>query len=109
MTNEKNNNDDKDYIDYDIHSKYCTYACEEPPDTIAFNGRCIIYIKADGFFAINGYTSPILDNPKNIDIFNLLDDIVEITKNYHHTFYEGVHYVKQINEHIHQIDIVMGS
>ena len=46
MTSE-NNNEDDDYIDYDIHSKYCTYCCEEPPDTIAFNGRCIIYIKAD--------------------------------------------------------------
>ena len=49
MTNEINNNDDNDYIDYDIHSKYCTYACEEPPDTIAFNGRCIIYIKSGWF------------------------------------------------------------
>ena len=108
MTSE-NNNEDDNYIDYDIHSKHCTYACEESPDTIAFNGKCIIYIKADGFFAINGYTSSILNNPKNIDIFNLLDDIVEITCDYHHTFYEGVHYVKQINEHVHQIDIVMGS
>ena len=108
MTNEINDNDN-DYIDYDIHSKYCTYACEEPPDTIAFNGRCIIYIKADGFFAINGYTSPILDTPTYIDIFNLLDDIVEITGDYHHTFFEGVNYIKQINEHIHQIDVIMGS
>ena len=54
MTNEINDNDN-DYIDYDIHSKYCTYASEESPDKIAFNGRCIIYIKADGFFAINGF------------------------------------------------------
>ncbi len=108
MTSE-NDNEDDDYIDYDIHSKYCTYCCNEPPDTIAFNGRCIIYIKPDGFFAINGYTSSILDHPKNIDIFNLLDDIVDITGNYHHVFFEGIHYVKQINEHIHQIDIIMGS
>ncbi len=35
MTSE-NNNEDDDYIDYDIHSKYCTYCCEESPDTIAF-------------------------------------------------------------------------
>jgi hypothetical protein len=103
------NKDDNDYIDYDIHSKYCTYACEEPPDTIAFNGRCIIYIKPDGFFAINGYTSPILNTPTYIDIFNLLDNIVEITGDYHHTFFEGVNYIKQINEHIHQIDVIMGS
>jgi hypothetical protein len=108
MTSENNNADD-DYIDYDIHSKYCTYCCEEPPDTIAFNGRCIIYIKADGFFATNGYTSSILNNPTYIDIFNLLDNIVETTNDYHHTFFEDIHYVKQINEHVHQIDIVMGS
>ena len=33
------NKGDHDYIYYDIHSKYCTYCCEESPDTIAFNGR----------------------------------------------------------------------
>ncbi len=85
MTSE-NNNEDDGYIDYDIHSKYCTYCCNELPDTIAFNGRCIIYIKADGFFAINGYTSSILNNPTFMDIFNLLDDIIEITNDYHHAF-----------------------
>jgi hypothetical protein len=106
MTNEINDDDDDNY---NIHSKYCTYCCDETPDTIAFNGKCIIYIKADGFFATNGYTSEILDTPKNIDIFNLLDDIVEITGDYHHTFYEGIHYVKQINENMHQINIMMGS
>jgi len=109
MTNEINYSSCEDDIEYDLHSKYCTYACEESPDTIAFNGRCIIYIKADDFFATNGYTSPILNNPTYMDIFNLLDDIVETTGDYHHIFFEGIHYVKQINEHIHQIDIVMGS
>ena len=32
MINEINNEDD-DYIDYDIHSKYCTYCCNESPST----------------------------------------------------------------------------
>ncbi len=90
------NKDDNDYIDYDIRSKYCTYCCNESPNTIAFNGKCIIYIKADSFFVINGYTSSILDNPTYMDIFNLLDDIVEITNDYHHTFYEGIHYVNKL-------------
>ena len=89
MTSE-NNNEDDDYIDYDIHSKYCTYCCNEPPNTIAFNGKCIIYIKADVFFATNGYTSSILNNPTYIDIFNLLDSNVETTGDNHHTFFEGV-------------------
>jgi hypothetical protein len=44
-----------------------------------------------------------------MDIFNLLDDIVETTGDYHHIFFEGIHYVKKINEHIHQINIMMGS
>jgi hypothetical protein len=109
MTNNIINDDNDNDIDYDILSKYCTYCCDETPDTIAFNGRCIIYIKADGFFAINGYTSSILNNPTYIDIFNLLDDIVETTGNDHNTFFEGVHYVQKINEHIHEINIIMGS
>jgi len=37
------------------------------------------------------------------------DDNVEITSYYHHIFYEGVNYIKQINEHIHQNDVIMGS
>ena len=86
------NKDDNDYIDYDIHSKYCTYCCDEPPDKIAFNGKCIIYIKADGFFATNAYTSSVLDNPTYLDIFNLL-----------HTFFEGIHYVKSINEQLAEL------
>jgi len=102
-------NENDDYIDYNIHSNHCSYCCDEPPDKIAFNGKCIIYIKADGFFATNGYTSSVLDNPTYLDIFNLLDDIVETTGDYHHTFFEGIHYVKQINEHIHQMEIIMGS
>ncbi len=97
MTKDINDDDDDDY---NIHSKYCTYCCNESPETIAFNGNAIIYIKADGYFAINGYTSSILNSPTFIEIFNLLDEIVEITGDYHHIFFEGVHYVKQINEHI---------
>ena len=107
MTNE--NDEDDNYIDYNINSKYCSYCCNESPDTIAFNGKCIIYIRADGFFATNGYTSPILDNPTYQDIFDMLDEIVETTGDYHHTFFEGIHYVKQINEHIHQINVILGS
>ncbi len=109
MTNDIINDDNDNYIDYNIHSKYCTYTWSESPDTIAFNGRCIIYIKADGFFATNGYTSSILNNPTFMDIFNFLDDIVETTGDYHHIFLECVYYVKQINEHLHQIEIMMGS
>ncbi len=100
MINEINNEDDL---------KYCTHCCNESPNTKAFNGKCIIYIKADGFFATNGYSSSILNNPTFVDIFNLLDDIVETTGDYHHIFFEGVHYIKQINEHVHQIEIIMGS
>ena len=107
MTNEILENEN--YIDYNIHSKYCSYCCDESPNTLEFNGKCIIYIKADGFFAINGFTSSILNSPTFIEIFNLLDTIIEATGDYHHVFFEGIQYVKKINEHIHQIDVILGS
>ena len=40
---------------------------------------------------------------------NQLDNIFEKTGDYHHIFFEGVHYVKQINEHIHELDVFLGS
>jgi hypothetical protein len=48
-------------------------------------------------------------NPTYRDIFLLCDDIVEATQDFDHRFFEFVSYSKQINEHIHELDIFLGS
>ena len=95
-------------VDYNLHSRHCTYCCNQHPDKVCFNGQCIVYVKR-GEYDSNGFTSDVLINPTYRDIFLLCDDIVEATQNFDHTFFEFVTYTKQINEHIHELDVFLGS
>ena len=108
MTNEINYSSCDEDIEYNLSSKYWTYCCNQNPDKICFNGQCIIYVKK-GEYDANGYTSNILNNPTYLDIFLLCDDIVEATQDFEHVFFEFVSYSKQINEHIHELDVFLGS
>ena len=107
MTNEINYSSCDDDIEYDLHSKHCVYSCSQDPDKVCFNGQCIVYVKK-GEYDSNGYTSDVMINPTYRDIFLLCDDIVEATQDFDHRFFEFVSYSKQINEHIHELDIFLG-
>jgi hypothetical protein len=109
MSNIKKETDEEGNIYYT--SKHCVYSCDEDDDLdeIAFEGKCFIYQKPDGFFSQNGYISPTLTNPTYRDIFALCDDIVETTGDYHHHFFEGVSNFRKINNNLYQFDVCLGS
>lgn len=90
-------------------TKYCMYSCDEDLDEIAFEGKCIIDEKPDGYFSKKCYTSPILTNPTYRDIFALCDDVVEITGDYHHIFMEGISIGRKMKNNVYKISLCLGS
>ena len=50
-----------------------------------------------------------MTNPTYRDIFLLCDKIVEATQDFDHRFFESVSYSHQINEHLHALDVFLGS
>ena len=40
-----------EYVNNTSNCKYAIYAVDEPPDEIAFNGKCFVYDKPDEFFS----------------------------------------------------------
>jgi hypothetical protein len=108
MINEINYSSGDDDVEYNLRSKYCVYSCNQRPEKVCFNGKCIIYVKK-GEYDDSGYTSDVLTNPTYKDIFLLCDQIVESTQDFEHVFFEFVSYSKQINEQIHELDVFLGS
>ncbi len=45
MTNEINYSSNDEDVEYDLHSRHCTYCCNQHPDKVCFNGQCIVYVK----------------------------------------------------------------
>jgi hypothetical protein len=108
MTNEINYSSPDEDVEYNLRSKYCVYCCNQNPNKVCFNGKCIVYVKK-GEYDDNGYTSNVMHNPTYKDIFLLCDDIVEATQDFEHIFFEFVTYTNQINEQIHELDVFLGS
>ena len=79
------------------------------PDEIAFNGKCFVYSKPDGFFTNSGFMSEILTNPTYLDLLHVADKEIETTQDLDHVFFEGMHNIKQVNKDLHQIELMLGS
>ena len=106
MTNKINYLSCDDDIEYDLRSKYCVYSCNQNPDKVCFIGQCVVINDDYGY---NVYRSKKMTNPTYRDIFLLCDKIVVSKQNFEHIFFESVSYSHQINEHLHALDVFLGS
>jgi hypothetical protein len=98
-----------DYVNDDSNCKYAVYAVDEPPNKIAFVGKCFIYSKPDGYFTDKCFVSEILTNPTYLDLLYVADEEIETTQDTHHVFLEGIHVIKQVNNDLHQVELILGS
>jgi hypothetical protein len=98
-----------EYVNNTSNCKYAIYAVDAPPDEIAFNGKCFIYSKPDGFFTNKGFMSEILNNPTYLDLLHIADKEIETTQDLEHIYFEGMHVIKQVNNDLHQIELMLGS
>ena len=92
----------------DSNCKYAIYAVDEPPNKIAFDGKCFIYSKADDF-SKNTFVSNILNNPTYNDLLIVADEEIKVKEDYHHIYFEGIHIVKKINNNLTQIELILCS
>lgn len=103
--------EEDNFISYD--GKYVSYSCdldEDDIDDIAFEGKCIIYEKSSHLFGNGeGFMSDILINPTNRQLMYIADKLIEKTEDYHHTFYEGLHIIKEISKDIYEAELMLGS
>ena len=96
--------------DTPCYGEHCSfYDTKNKIDKIAFEGRCFVYEKADGFFKIRGYMSDILINPTYRDLVKIADEIIKTTEDYHHTFFEEVSIIREISPNLFEISIFLGS
>ena len=98
-----------EYVNNTSNCKYAIYAVDAPPDEIAFYGKCFVYSKSDGYFTNTGFISEVLNNPTYLDLLHIADKEIETTQDLHHVYLEGVHVIKQVNNGLHQIELILGS
>jgi hypothetical protein len=99
-----------EYINNTSNCKYAIYAVDAQPDDIAFEGKCFIYSKPDGYFSnTKAFVSEILTNPTYAELLHVADKEIEITQDLHHVFFEGVHVVKKVTSTLTQIELILCS
>jgi hypothetical protein len=67
--------------------QYATPSVSVTPDVLAHSGRCIVYDVGDEG---QTYVSNVLTNPTWGDICDEFEQAIEITKDYHHCYLEGL-------------------
>jgi|688.fasta_scaffold457036_2 hypothetical protein len=98
-----------DYVNDDSKCKYAIYAVDEPPNKLAFEGRCFVYSKPDDYFSNTGFISEVLNNPTYLDLLHIADEEIKITEDYEHIFFEGIHIIKKVNNNLTQIELILCS
>jgi hypothetical protein len=53
--------------------------------------------------------SEILTNPTYLDLLHVADKEIESTQDLNHVYFEGMHVIKQVNNDLHQIELMLGS
>ena len=53
--------------------------------------------------------SEVLNNPTYLDLLHIADKEIETTQDLHHVYLEGVHVIKQVNNGLHQVELILGS
>ena len=51
----------------------------------------------------------VLNNPTYLDLLHIADKEIETTQDLHHVYLEGVHVIKQVNNGLHQVELILGS
>lgn len=87
------------------------YSIDESKAVVAINGKCKLVVYATKFFGGDDsqtYWSDELNSPTWGTIFNCAKQSVKVTKDTHHTFFEGVGY-KGVVDGVDVYQIYLGS
>lgn len=78
---------------------------------VATKGKVMVVAEGDEFFGgrkSKSYQSSILENPTWLDLYKESHDVMKMTGDEHHCFFEGFR-IKEIKNGIKVIELVMGS
>lgn len=76
---------------FKLKSNECYYDCEEPPEKIAFNGKCRIFVPGYMCYGVKSYRSKILNKPTYKDIFNLCDEYIKKSGNMNDYYFREIY------------------
>ena len=82
----------KDFFNsFKLQSEKCYYDCEEPPEKIAFNGKCRIFVPGYMVYGVKYYRSKILNKPTYKDIFNICEDYIKKSGNMNDYYFREIY------------------